>query len=339
MGIRRICVFGAGAVGGHIAAKLAAAGHEVAAIARGAQLAALKAGGIALREGGRTYAGRVRASDSAAEIGAQDLVFVTTKATALGALAQAAPQLRHERTAFVFVQNGIPWWYAQGLDGGRGRARPSPPDLQRLDPGGALARTLAPGSVIGAVVYSSNDLAAPGEVHNYSVGRNMLVLGEPDDRDSERVGELRALLDAAGMASPPTADIRTAVWDKLIINFGSSLCVPLGEPIAALLEDPRLRETRERLFAEGRAIARAHGVDPDAAPRRPGGAGQTTPGAARHKPSMLQDYEAGRPMEVEAILATPCAFARAAGVAAPILESLTALTARLAARKGLYSPA
>ena len=335
MGIRRICVFGAGAVGGHIAAKLAAAGHEVAAIARGAQLEALQTSGIALREGERSYAGRVRASDRAADLGAQDVVFVTTKATALGALAQAAAHLSHEHTAFVFVQNGIPWWYAQGL----GSTRPRPPDLSRLDPGGALARALPPGSVIGAVVYSSNDLASPGKVHNYSIGRNMLVLGEPDDRESARVGELRALLDAAGMASPPAADIRTAVWDKLIINFGSSLCVPLGEPIAALLEDPRLHATRERLFAEGRAIARAHGVDPGKAPRRPGGAGQTTTGSAQHKPSMLQDYEAGRPMEVEAILAAPCAFARAAGLEAPTLESLTALTARLAARKGLYSPA
>jgi 2-dehydropantoate 2-reductase len=336
MGIRRICVFGAGAVGGHIAAKLAAAGHEVAAIARGAQLQALKTGGIALREGERTYTGRVRASDRAAEIGAQDLVFVTTKATALAALAEAAPQLSHERTAFVFVQNGIPWWYARGLDGQNRAARPRPPDLSRLDPGGALARAIAPGRVIGAVAYSSNDLVAPGAVLNHSIGRNMLVVGEPDDRASERVGELRALLEAAGLNSPAATDIRQAVWDKLLINFGSSLCVPLGEPIAALLEDPRLRETRERLFAEGRAIARAHGVDPDGAPRRPGG-GQTV-GPTRHKPSMLQDYELGRPMEVEAILAAPCAFARAAGVEAPALATLTAVTSRLAARKGLYSP-
>ena len=334
MTLRRICVFGAGAVGGHIAAKLAAGGREVAAVARGAQLQALRAEGIALREGERTYSGRLRASDRAADLGAQDLVFVTTKATALGALADAVPQLSHAGTLFVFVQNGVPWWYAQGL----GASRPRPPDLQRLDPGGALLRALAPAQVIGAVVYSSNDLVAPGRVHNFSTGRNMLVVGETDDRASERIGELRALLEGVGLHSPPTADIRQAVWDKLLINFGASLCVPLGEPIAALVEDLRLRATRERLFAEGRAIARAHGVDPDAAPRRPGG-GQQSSGSMQHKPSMLQDYELGRPMEVEAILAAPCAFARAAGVEAPALEALTAVTSRLAARKGLYSPA
>ena len=131
-------------------------------------------------------------------------------------------------------------------------------------------------------------------------------------------------------------DIRAAVWDKLLLNFGSTLCVPLGEPLSALLEDARLRSARERLTAEGRAIALAHGVRPEDAPRRPGSAGQGS-GAAQHKPSMLQDYELGRPMEVEAMLAMPCAFARAAGVDAPALEQLAALTARLAARKGLYS--
>lgn len=329
----RVCVFGAGAVGGHIAAKLAAAGHDVSAVARGANLEGLKANGIALREGARTYAGRMRASDQAKELGVQDVVFVTTKATALAALADAVPALSHPETLFVFVQNGVPWWYAQGIAAGR----PRPPDLSRLDPGGLLARALAPERVIGAVVYSSNDLVAPGEVVNHSAGRNMLVVGETDDRQTLRIAALRALLTAAEMHSPAAPDIRQSVWDKLLINFGSTLCVPLGEPIGVLASDSRLREARERLFAEGRAIAHAHGVRPEDAPRRPGG-GQQTPSASPHKPSMLQDYELGRPMEIEAILVTPCAFARAAGVDAPALEALTALTARLAARKGLYSP-
>jgi 2-dehydropantoate 2-reductase len=125
------------------------------------------------------------------------------------------------------------------------------------------------------------------------------------------------------------------VWHKLLSNLGSALCVAIGEPLRALQEDPQLRATRERLMAEGRAIARAHGVSTDDAPIRPGG--PRLPGVAAHKPSMLQDYETGRPMEVEAMLATPRAFARAAGVATPTLDTVAAIVARLAAAKGLYS--
>jgi len=342
--LSRICVFGAGAIGGHLAAKFAAAGHEVSVVARGANLAAIRKNGVALREGAqpeaRTIAGRVRASDRASEFGAQDVVFVTTKATALPGLAPEVSALSDSDTAFVFVQNGIPWWYATGLS----TLRPRPPELSRLDPAGALARAIGPKRVIGAVVYSSNVLAEPGVVVNHTAGRDMLVVGEVDDRPSGRVDALRALLAAAGMHSPPTGDIRQSVWDKLLLNFGSSLCVPLGEPISALASDPALRAVRELIVAEGRAIARAHGVSLEDVPRRPGGgpsagASVNTAGATAHKPSMLQDYELGRPMEVDAILAMPCAFARAGGVPAPALETVHALIARLAARKGLYSSA
>lgn len=333
--LSRICVFGAGAIGGHLAAKFATAGHEVSVVARGANLAAMRANGVALREGAqadaRTIAGRVRASDRASDLGAQDVVFVTTKATALAALAAEAPALSHPETSYVFVQNGIPWWYAAGLAG----TRPRPPDLSRLDPAGALSRAIGPRRVIGAVVYSSNVLAQPGVVVNHTAGRDMLVVGEVDDRPSGRIDALRALLNEAGMHSPHASDIRQSVWDKLLLNFGSSLCVPLGEPVSALAADPALRAVRERIVAEGRAIARAHGVLLEDAPRRPGGA--QSAGATAHKPSMLQDYEIGRPMEVDAILALPCEFARAAGVPAPTLYAVHALVARMAARKGLYS--
>lgn len=328
----KLCVFGAGAIGGHLAARLAAAGHEVSVVARGANLAGIRErGGLSLRSGDERLRGPVRASDRTAGLGAQDAVFVTTKATALGAFAESAAPLLSAGTRVVFVQNGIPWWYAHGL----GSDRPAPPDLSRLDPGGRLAQAVAPQQVIGGIVYSSNDIVAPGEIHNHTPGRNMLVIGAPDDRDAPDVARLRAALEGAGMPSPPCADIRAAVWDKLLVNFGSTLCVPLGEPIKALSEDPALAALRGRLLAEGRAIAQAHGVAVADAPKRPGGA--QVAGATLHKPSMLQDYELGRPMEVEAILAAPLAFARAAGVPAPLLEMLAAITARLAAAKGLYA--
>lgn len=327
----KLCVFGAGAIGGHLAARLAAAGHEVSVVARGANLAGIREWGLSLHAGTEVVCGPLRASDRAEGLSAQDAVIVTTKATALGAFAGSAAPLLSADTRVVFVQNGIPWWYARGLS----PARPVPSDLSRLDPGGRLARAVAPQQVIGGIVYSSNDIVAPGEIHDHTPGRNMLVIGAPDDRDAPDVARLRAALEGAGMPSPHCGDIRAAVWDKLLVNFGSTLCVPLGEPIKALSEDPSLAALRGRLLAEGRAVAQAHGVEVAGAPKRPGGA--QVAGATLHKPSMLLDYELGRPMEIEAIRAAPLAFARSAGVQAPLLEMLAAITARLAAAKGLYA--
>jgi 2-dehydropantoate 2-reductase len=326
----RICIFGAGAVGSHIAAKLAVAGHDVSVVARGAHLAAVRANGIRLKTGDREIRAAVRASERPADLGPQDAVFATLKASGLPAFADAAAPLLGDDTACVFVQNGVPWWYAQGLS----PARPPAPALPALDPGGALEKGIGYGRTLGAVVYSSNDLVEPGVVHNHTPGRNMLVIAETDDRPSARVEALREALNAAEMHSPAAADLRASVWDKLLINFGSSICVPLGEPIKVVMEDPALRGLRDRVMGEGRAIAEAHGIRVEAAPKRPGGAQSS--GATAHKPSMLQDYELGRPMEVEAILKAPLAFARAAGVATPALDTLAAIVARMAVAKGLY---
>lgn len=329
--MKRICVFGAGAVGSHIAAKLAAAGHQVSIVARGAHLAAVREKGVTLRTGGKEIHAKVAASDDPAELGRQDAVFVTLKASGLRAFAEGAASLVADDTACVFVQNGIPWWYAQGL----AASCPEPPDLSKLDPGGLLAAKVGLARTVGGVVYSSNDLVEPGVVENHSAGRNMLAIAETDGRQSARCDALREALTAADMNSPPAGDLRTSVWNKLFINLGASLCVPLGEPIRAVFDDPALMEIRNRLMDEGRAIAKAHGVDVSLAPKRPGNA--QTAGATEHKPSMLQDYELGRPMEVEAILRTPLAFARAAGIPTPSLDALTAIVARMATAKGLCS--
>jgi 2-dehydropantoate 2-reductase len=329
--VKRFCVFGAGAVGSHIAVKLAAAGHQVSVVARGAHLQAVRDKGITLHTGGRTIQARVAASDRPADLGRQDAVFVTLKASGLRTFAEGGTPLLQDDTACVFVQNGIPWWYAKGL----APSRPVPPDLSKLDPGGMLNSKIGFARTVGAVVYSSNDLVEPGVVENHSAGRNMLAIAEVDGRQSARCDALRAALMAAeDLHSPPAGDLRTSVWNKLFINLGASLCVPLGEPIREVINDPALEAVRQRLMDEGRAIATAHGVDVSLAPRRPGGA--QTAGATSHKPSMLQDYELGRPMEVEAILKTPLAFARAAGIPTPSLDALTAIIARMATAKGLY---
>src|SRR5438132_1693295 len=151
----RICIYGAGAVGGHLAAKLAAAGNEVSVVARGANLAAIKARGLRLLHGDEEIAGKAAASDRPADLGRHDLVF---------------------------AQNGIPWWYKLGLS----PSRPKPPDLSRLDPGGALAKAIRAERIIGAVIYSANDLVEPGVIMNHTPGNNMLVVGEAGDGDSSR---------------------------------------------------------------------------------------------------------------------------------------------------------
>lgn len=326
-----ICVFGAGAVGGHFAAKLAARGHDVSVVTRGAHLEAIRQRGITLLHGADTLRARVRAAESAASLGAQDFVFVTLKANALAAFAQGAAPLLKPDTGVVFAQNGIPWWYGIGLSG----KRPKPPDLSRLDPGGALQKLLRQEQVIGGVVYSANEVLEPGVVKNNVPGNNMLVVGAATDRDSEAMQRLRETLTQADIASPRTRDIRTAVWAKLVQNLSTAaLCTLLETTVADVRGSEPLKALAARLAAEARAIALAHGVDPDLAPARPGG-GQSS-GAISHKPSLLQDYERNRAMEVEALLAAPLAFARAAGVAAPTLETLVPLVAHKAAAKGLY---
>lgn len=319
----KVCVFGAGAVGGHIAAKLAARGHDVSVVARGAHLEAMRERGITLLHGDEKIHGRVRTS----EPGLQDFVFVTLKANALGAFAEAAPRLVGSDTGVVFAQNGIPWWYGIGLSA----ERPRPPDLRDM----GLKKILAKEQIIGGVVYSANEVVEPGVIKNNVPGNNMLVLGQADDSDSSNIRALRDLLTKADLYSPPAPDIRKSVWGKLVQNLSTAaLCTLTGATVKQVREDAGLAAIAKNLGLEAKSIARAHGVDPEGAPTRPGG-GQSS-GAIAHKPSMLQDYERGRPMEIDALLAAPLEFARAAGAAAPTLEAIVALVVFKAAAKGLY---
>lgn len=323
----RICIFGAGAVGGHLAAKFAARGHDVSVVARGAHLEAMRDKGITLIHGNDTIHGRVRTSNP----GLQDFVFVTLKANALAHFAGAAAPLLRQDTGVVFAQNGIPWWYGIGLSA----QRPNPPDLSRLDPQGKLKNALSKDQIIGGVVYSANEVREPGVIVNNVPGNNMLVVGEADDRNSEKVVALRGLLDDADLYSPPTSDIRQSVWGKLVQNLSTAaICTLVGATVKQVREDARLGELSRMLAAEARAIAQAHGVDPAGAPSRPSG-GQSS-GAIAHKPSLLQDYERGRPMEIDALLVTVREFARAAGIAVPTLDAIVSLVVYKAAAKGLY---
>ena len=318
----KLCVFGAGAVGGHLAAKLAASGEEVSVVARGAHLQAIRLNGLKLLHGEKTILGKVKASERPADLGAQDCVFVTLKANLLAAFADGAGPLLGPATAVVFVQNGIPWWYAK--------------ELPRLDPGGRLARAIAPERLIGGVAYSANEVVEPGVIKNNVPGNNMLVIGEVNNETSSRIEKLRAILEKSDLSSPPVEDIRQSIWAKLLQNLGtSSLCTLTGATVSDVRSDPYLSKIFSRLGAEGRAVAKALGVDVERAPTRPSG-GQAS-GAVGHKPSMLQDYERGRPMEIDAQLVAPLELARAAKVESPTLEAIVSLVAYRAAVKGLYS--
>jgi len=331
----KICVFGAGAVGGHFAAKLAASGHHVSVVARGAHLEAMRGKGIRLIHGEKVIAGRVRASDGTTTLGVQDFVFVTLKANLLGAFAEAAAPLLGKDTGVVFAQNGIPWWYGIGLAESRVSKGRRVPDLSKLDPGGKLRNLLHENQIMGGVVYSANEVREPGVIVNHVPGNNMLVVGEADDRNSSNIVELRSLLGKADLYSPPTSDIRQAVWAKIVQSLGTgALCTLAETTVKQVRGDPGLARLAARLGAEGKAIAKAHGVDIEGAPQRPSG-GQSA-GLISHKPSMLQDYERGRPMEVEAQLVAPLAFARAADVPVPALETVVTLVTFKAASRGLY---
>jgi 2-dehydropantoate 2-reductase len=328
----RICIFGAGAVGGNFAVRLANAGHEVSAVTRGENLKAIRANGLTLIAGERKLHAKIRASDKPAELGPQDLVICALKTTGLAALPDAIAPLLGPDTPVIFAQNGIPWWYSNGLNA----ARPKPPDLSRIDPGGALARTIEPRRVIGAVIWSANEVVSPGVIENRTPDSNLLVIGETDDRTTPRITELRALLEKAEILSPATPDIRKTLWTKLVQNLtGSTLCLLTQQPIAVLNQDPAIVEITKRMVAEARAIAAAHGIALEEQPNAPTAKPRQRSGA--HKPSMLQDYERGRPMEIEAMIQTPAAFARAAGVATPTFDVIAALCARRAADKGLYT--
>jgi 2-dehydropantoate 2-reductase len=327
----RICIFGAGAVGGNFAVRLANAGHEVSAIARGDNLTAMRENGLTLIAGERKLHAKIRASDKPQELGPQDVVLCAVKTTGLAALPGTIAPLLGPDTPVIFAQNGIPWWYNNGLS----QNRPRPPDISRIDPGGALARAIEPRRVIGGVIWSANEVIEPGVIENRTPESNILVIGEPDDRTSPRITELRGILEKAEILSPPTVDIRKTLWTKLVQNITSStLCVLTRQPLAALNQDPALSEINKRLLAESRAIAAAHGIALEEQPNAPTAKPRQRSGA--HRPSMLQDYERGRPMEIETIIQAPVNFARSANIATPTLDVVAALCARLAADKGLY---
>ena len=321
----RICVFGAGAVGSHFAVRLARAGHDVSCVMRGAHLDAVKANGLTLRVGNGEFKAKVSASSDPAELGRQEAIICTLKATGLASLAGGLQPLLGEDTAVVFAQNGIPWWYDIGLS----PSHPPVPDLAFLDPGGRLGAAVPKALIVGGVVFSSNEVIAPGVVANLSPERNRLLIGECDDRASERITRLRAALNEASIDSPEVTQIRETIWSKLLTNMSMSvLCLLTGQTARAVRDDPDLAEIVPRLLDEANSIAQSCFPSVKRVTR--------SGPAPDHKPSILQDYELGRAMEIDVLVRAPAAFARAAGLPTPMLDMMAALAIRQARDKGLY---
>ncbi len=324
----KVCVFGAGAIGTHVAGRLAKGGAAVSVVARGPQLAAIKANGVRVYAADGEIHARVAADAHAQGLGRQDLVIVTVKAPSLPSVAAGIVPLLGPDTAVAFAMNGIPWWYFHGTGGADEGRR-----LRRLDPDGALQEAVNPARVIGGVVYSACTITEPGVVHVENP-RSRIVLGTPSGQPSERVEALAAILRAGGLLIDVSDRIRDAVWAKLLLNLGSGpLAVLTGCAPAQIFAEDACRTATRRILAEGAAIAAAMGC-----PVEPNAEGQIANGAkSHHKPSILQDLEGGRPMEIDALYGVPLDFARMHGVPTPTLDLLVAAVRARARQAGLYS--
>lgn len=323
----RITVFGAGAIGGHLAARLAHAGLDVSVVARGAQLEAIQKNGLRFINPVQDFTVRVRARDSAAALGPQDLVISTVKAHSLPAATDSLRALLGPDTPVIYAVNGIPWWYfhkAQGAQAGQ--------QLPRLDPGARLWNDVGVDRAIGCVVQSANEVTAPGVVENRSAD-NRFILGEPAGDVSPRLARIVEVLQRAVPEIQATADIRHEIWSKLLLNMSTSplacLTLSTGRTIAT---EPALQDLFRRTMAEGAQVASALGV------------AVATDFEARfvrmrrqsHRSSMLQDLLAGRPLEIDGQLAAVQDVARSLGVATPTFDLLLALLVQRARESGLY---
>jgi 2-dehydropantoate 2-reductase len=324
----KVCVFGAGAIGGHLAVRLARGGAEVSVVARGPQLDAIQRNGLKVVTHDGELDAKVHASADPATLGRQDAVLVTVKAPALPAVAATIAPLLGPDTPVAFVMNGIPWFYFHGIGGALEGQR-----LPKIDPGDALWRTVGPERAIAGVVYAASAVIRPGviELENPS---SRVVLGEIDGRVSQRVQAVAAHINGGGMTAEVSASVRNAIWNKLLNNLASgSLAVLTQATVRRIYQEEACVTTARTIMHEAAAIAAAVGATPDQDHEK-----RITHGRGLdHKPSILQDLELGRPMEIDGIFDAPLQMARAAGVAAPTLEMVVALMKVRAREAGLYA--
>lgn len=323
----RICIFGAGAIGGYMGAKLAQAGAEVSLVARGPHLAAMQADGLRLIEEGTETAVPVRAALDPAELGEQDYVIVTLKAHSVPGVVDAMAPLIGKETCVVSGVNGVPWWYFHKHGGDLEGTR-----LETVDPGGRQWDGFGPDRVLGCVVYPAAEVIRPGVVRH--VEGNRFSLGEPDGSKSERAVALSKTLSAAGLKAPVRPRLRDEIWVKLWGNLSFNPISALTHAtLDVLCTDPGTRAVAKAMMLEAQEIAERLGVKfpIDVERRIDGGAA-----VGAHRTSMLQDLDAGRPMEIDALVASVQELGRLTGVATPAIDTVLALVALRGRVAGLY---
>jgi 2-dehydropantoate 2-reductase len=318
----KIAIVGAGAIGGFLGVRLALAGETVTLIARGANLAAIRADGLTLRsEAGEEHARGVAAVEHPEDAGLHDAVLLAVKAHQVAAVAAELGHLCHADTAIVTMQNGIPWWYFQ-RHGGEHDGRP----VRAADPDGSIARHVDPARLIGSVVYPAAHLIAPGVVQH--VEGNRISLGELDGSTTPRIQAISAALTRAGLKAPVARDLRGEIWLKLWGNLSFNPISALTHAtLVELCRFPATRELSARMMAEAEQIARRLGVTPRISIERRI-AGAEAVGA--HKTSMLIDVEHGRALELDALMGAVIELGELTGTPTPHISAVYACASLLA---------
>ena len=316
----RICIFGAGAIGGFIGGYMARAGLDVSVVARGAHLEAIRTNGLTIDatggKGDETFTVHPNASADPAELGRQDAVIVAVKQPGLPAAARQMAPLLGPDTPVAFLTNGVPWWYFYG-HGGEWEGR----QLDRLDPGGTIHAAIGPRAV-GGIAWPASSIPAPGTVRVLNPTSRATILGAPDGVTTPAIEALAGAFRTAGLPVAIETRIRDRIWEKIAFNLSAGpMCVLTETPVRMTYEEPALVETSHRLVAEATALIQALGCDS----RVDMAAIAAINVALGHRPSILQDLMAGRAMEVDALYNVPLELAELVGVPMPTLAMIAAL--------------
>ncbi len=323
----KVCIYGAGAIGGWIGAHVARAGHDVSVVARGATLEALQLHGLRLDEGGQVVSAPVRSSASPAELGPQDLVVVAVKAPAMAQVAAAIGSLLGPQTMVLTAMNGVPWWFFEGFGGRFAGTR-----LKAVDPEGAIARAIPARHIVGCVVHASCSLHGPGFVkHHFG---NRLIIGEPSGEKTRRVHQLAELLQQAGHEGVVSDQVQRDAWYKLWGNMTvNPVSAMTGATTDLILADDLVRGFISSVMLEAREIGARIGIPIE---QMPEDRHQVTRKLGAFKTSMLQDVEAGRPVELDALVTVVKELGELTGVPTPFTDVLLGLARLHAQVRGLY---